>query len=107
MAVFWGHFRIYKNNTDMKNNSALTTVMDGLMRRYSERVPDVKKITQALVSQGIITNESDIEKMTKAEKQELLDKMIENGVENLSELGTTDLLGADISDTDDVSPNEP
>ncbi len=45
----------------MKINLALTTVMDGLMRRYSERVPDVKKITQALVSQGIIKNEADIE----------------------------------------------
>ncbi len=45
----------------MKINSALTTVMDGLMRRYSERVPDVKKITQALVSQGVIKNKSDIE----------------------------------------------
>jgi hypothetical protein len=30
-------------------------------------------------------NESDIEKMSKAEKQELLDKLIENGVENLSD----------------------
>jgi hypothetical protein len=40
---------------------ALETVMDGLMRRYSERVPDVKKITQGLVSQGVIGSESDIE----------------------------------------------
>jgi Domain of unknown function (DUF1338) len=40
---------------------ALETVMSGLMRRYSERVPDVKKIIQALVKQGVIENETDIE----------------------------------------------
>jgi Domain of unknown function (DUF1338) len=45
----------------MKQKSALSTVMDGLMRRYTERVPDVKKITQALVNQGIIDSEADIE----------------------------------------------
>lgn len=39
----------------------LKIVMDGLMRRYSERVPDVKKITNALVNQGIIKSEADIE----------------------------------------------
>jgi hypothetical protein len=44
----------------METNT-LKTVMDGLMRRYAERVPDVKKITNALVSQGIIKSESKIE----------------------------------------------
>ena len=39
----------------------LKIVMDGLMRRYAERVPDVKKITNALVNQGIIKSENEIE----------------------------------------------
>lgn len=46
----------------MKNNlSTLEVVLEGLMRRYSERVPDVKKITGAMVSEGIIRNENEIE----------------------------------------------
>lgn len=45
----------------LSQNSSLKTVMDGLIRRYSERVPDVKIITQALVNQGIIANENKIE----------------------------------------------
>jgi hypothetical protein len=36
-------------------------VMNGLMSRYSERVPDVKKITSAMKANGIIANETDIE----------------------------------------------
>ena len=44
-----------------KTTTALTTVMNGLLRRYTERVPDVKKITQALLNQGVISKESDIE----------------------------------------------
>ena len=44
-----------------KTTTALTTVMNGLLRRYTERVPDVKKITQALINQGVISKESDIE----------------------------------------------
>lgn len=44
----------------MEKNT-LKIVMDGLMRRYSERVPDVKKITKALVNQGIIKSEDEIE----------------------------------------------
>lgn len=35
--------------------------MEGLMRRYSERVPDVKKITRAMVAEGIIGDASEIE----------------------------------------------
>ncbi len=46
----------------MKNNhSILEVVLEGLMKRYSERVPDVKKITGAMVSEGIISNEDEIE----------------------------------------------
>jgi Domain of unknown function (DUF1338) len=42
-------------------SKALKIVMNGLMRRYIERVPDVKMITQALVKQGIISTENEIE----------------------------------------------
>jgi hypothetical protein len=40
---------------------ALDIVMQGLMQRYAQRVPDVPKITQALVRQGIIASQADIE----------------------------------------------
>jgi hypothetical protein len=43
------------------NISALTTVMDGLMRRYTERVPDVKKITEAMVAHELISSSRAIE----------------------------------------------
>lgn len=43
------------------NISALTIVMEGLMRRYTERVPDVKKITTAMVEQGLISSPGSIE----------------------------------------------
>ena len=39
----------------------LDKVMHGLMSLYAERVPDVKKITQAMVQEGIIKKASDIE----------------------------------------------
>lgn len=46
----------------MKNKlSTLEVVLEGLMRRYSERVPDVKKITRAMVSEGIIGDADEIE----------------------------------------------
>ena len=46
----------------MKNKlSTLEIVLEGLMTRYSERVPDVKKITRAMVSEGIISSENEIE----------------------------------------------
>lgn len=49
----------------MKNSSenlkTLDIVLNGLMRRYSERVPDVKTIIDAMVKAGIISSASDIE----------------------------------------------
>lgn len=46
----------------MKNeHSTLEVVLEGLMKRYSERVPDVKKITRAMISGGIIGNAAEIE----------------------------------------------
>ena len=42
-------------------NPTLDTVLAGLMRRYSERVPDVQRIISAMVDEGIITSPDDIE----------------------------------------------
>jgi hypothetical protein len=39
----------------------LDIVMNGLMRRYAERVPDVNKITEAMLKNGIINDISEIE----------------------------------------------
>ncbi|KAA0990240.1 DUF1338 domain-containing protein [Dyadobacter aurulentus] len=41
--------------------ATLDIVLDGLMRRYKERVPDVGTILHAMVSEGIISNTNDIE----------------------------------------------
>lgn len=43
------------------DNQLLRCVLDGLMGRYSERVPAVKKVTQALIKEGIIRSQDDIE----------------------------------------------
>ena len=43
------------------NIKTLEYVLDGLMRRYSERVPDVNKVTDAMITEGIISGKSDIE----------------------------------------------
>jgi Domain of unknown function (DUF1338) len=40
---------------------ALEIVLDGLMRRYKERVPDVKTSIDAMINAGIIQNADDIE----------------------------------------------
>ncbi len=39
----------------------LELILDGLMRRYKERVPNVNKIINAMMAEGIIDNASDIE----------------------------------------------
>ncbi len=39
----------------------LQCVFQGLMMRYTENVPDVKRVTNALIAEGVITNQSDIE----------------------------------------------
>jgi hypothetical protein len=41
--------------------SALDGVLDGLMRRYKERVPDVQAIIDAMIDEGIITSADDIQ----------------------------------------------
>ncbi len=42
-------------------NTTLTTVLNGLMRRYSERVPDVQRVFDAMLNEGIITAPAEIE----------------------------------------------
>ena len=42
-------------------NDTLNGVLDGLMRRYQERVPDVQKIIQAMTRDGLISTPGDIE----------------------------------------------
>lgn len=41
--------------------ATLDVVLDGLMRRYKERVPDVDAIVQAMIAEGMITQAEDIE----------------------------------------------
>ena len=43
------------------NTDILDVVLGGLMRRYEDRVPDVKTILNAMVSEGIIDQQTDIE----------------------------------------------
>ena len=38
----------------------LDKILNGLMRRYSKRVPEVNKVTNALIQQGIIKSQEDI-----------------------------------------------
>lgn len=40
--------------------SSLDTVLDGLMRRYTERVPDVHTVVSALVEHGLVETPTDI-----------------------------------------------
>ena len=47
--------------TSPTTQAALATVMQGLMYRYKERVPDVQIILEAMVDQGIISSTSNIE----------------------------------------------
>ncbi|MFD2519655.1 DUF1338 domain-containing protein [Emticicia soli] len=43
------------------NTATLEYVLDGLMRRYRERVPDVEKVSDAMIADGIIANAGEIE----------------------------------------------
>ena len=46
----------------MENKTAtLENVLDDLMRRYRERVPDVEKVTNSMIAEGIITHADEIE----------------------------------------------
>ena len=42
-------------------NATLDKVLEGLMKRYTQRVPDVQKVINAMVAEGVIHNSTDIE----------------------------------------------
>ncbi|MBV7530503.1 DUF1338 domain-containing protein [Chitinophaga sp. sic0106] len=39
----------------------LELILEGLMRRYKQRVPDVNRVITAMIAEGLITNEQEIE----------------------------------------------
>jgi hypothetical protein len=41
--------------------AGLQKIMDGLMKRYTERVPDVAKVIEALIEENVIANANEIE----------------------------------------------
>lgn len=45
----------------MDVSDALTGILDGLMRRYRERVPDVGAIQQAMIDDGLVSDLADIQ----------------------------------------------
>ncbi|QKZ12567.1 DUF1338 domain-containing protein [Spirosoma sp. KUDC1026] len=48
-------------NNDTSKTTPLDTVLGGLMRRYSERVPDVQRIVDAMIDEKIIASPIEIE----------------------------------------------
>lgn len=48
-------------STSSEKTNVLDYVLNGLMKRYMERVPDVKKIVDAMIAEGIIKNQEGIE----------------------------------------------
>jgi hypothetical protein len=48
-------------DSETNKTSTLDTVLNGLMRRYSERVPDVQRIIGAMIDEGIVTSPTEIE----------------------------------------------
>ncbi|WP_247235997.1 DUF1338 domain-containing protein [Telluribacter sp. SYSU D00476] len=49
------------NNTSSQQLQTLDTVLEGLMSRYQERVPDVMGIINAMIAEGLIEQPNDIE----------------------------------------------
>ena len=45
---------------ETKRNIALDTILEALFTPYRERVPDVQKISEAMISHGIILDENEI-----------------------------------------------
>ena len=43
-----------------QSNTVITQILDALFKVYSERVPDVLKITKEMVSKGIVSSQNDI-----------------------------------------------
>ena len=43
-----------------KSNTIMTQILDALFSVYAKRVPDVKKITKAMIDKGMVASQSDI-----------------------------------------------
>src|SRR5690349_13146782 len=43
------------------NSNGLSTILEGLMHRYMERVPDVQGVISAMIREGLIASANDIE----------------------------------------------
>ena len=43
-----------------KSNTIMTEILDNLFKVYESRVPNVRKITQAMINEGFVTNQQDI-----------------------------------------------
>ena len=41
-------------------HTVMTQILDALFAVYAQRVPDVKKITQAMVDKGLVSSQADI-----------------------------------------------
>ncbi|HVU57507.1 MAG TPA: DUF1338 domain-containing protein [Puia sp.] len=52
---------INKRDSNIRRTDLLEQVLEGLMRRYQERVPDVAAILQTMIGEGLIQSPSDIE----------------------------------------------
>ncbi|GAB3800160.1 DUF1338 domain-containing protein [Spirosoma humi] len=50
-----------KNMTTSPTTTTLDAVLAGLMRRYSERVPDVQKVLDAMLDAGVIQSPNEVE----------------------------------------------
>ena len=48
------------HNLHFSGKSTLEVILNGLFRTYFERVPDVKKITNAMISKGWVSAQEDI-----------------------------------------------
>jgi hypothetical protein len=52
---------VMNNNLNSLKLSALRYILKGLIKKYKERVPDVSKILTAMINEGIIESEDEIE----------------------------------------------
>ena len=43
-----------------RSKTTMTQILDALFNIYSKRVPDVSKITKAMVEQGIVNSQNEI-----------------------------------------------
>jgi hypothetical protein len=51
-----------------QRSPVLDTVMDGLMRRYRERTPDVERVVRAMMAEGLVARADEIERLRETKK---------------------------------------